>query len=124
MKIVFYGLSLGPPWVEGLRNTVRSLSKRLVEKGFEVSVLTKSPRQEVFEGVRYVGLNIGGEAYSENAPTTLAAIARWIWLNSASFDIVHGHSSFPLIALPGILAKTTCVFTLYSPLDAAGRFIG
>ncbi|MEM0322238.1 MAG: hypothetical protein QW613_07605 [Thermoprotei archaeon] len=54
-----------------MRNTVRSLSKRLVEKGFEVSVLTKSPRQEVFEGVRYVGLNIGGEAYSENAPTTL-----------------------------------------------------
>ncbi|PSO08045.1 hypothetical protein B9Q04_07685, partial [Candidatus Marsarchaeota G2 archaeon BE_D] len=76
MKLLFYGLSLGPPWVEGLRNTVRSLGRRLVERGFDVTVLSRGVGDALFDGMRYVGLNVGGEAYSENASIVLAAITR------------------------------------------------
>jgi len=123
VKLLFYGLSLGPPWVEGLRNTVRSLSRRLVERGFDVTVLSRGFGVTQFEGVRYVGLNVGGESYSENASAILAAVARWILSHSKGFDVVHGHSSFPLIAVPGLAARAPCVFTLYSPVGAAGGLL-
>jgi len=123
VKLLFYGLSLGPPWVEGLRNTVRSLGRRLVERGFDVTVLSRGVGDALFDGMRYVGLNVGGEAYSENASIVLAAITRWLLRHSGSYDVVHGHSSFPLIALPGLASRAPSVFTLYSPAEVVGGIL-
>lgn len=119
--MVYYGLSLGPPWVEGLRNTVRALSRRLVDRGFEVTVLSSTLSSNIrMEGVHYLGLNVGGQAYSEKAPQALAAMARWVARHSSEFDIVHGHSSFTLPSLIGLFSSVPSVFTLYSYAGASG----
>jgi glycosyltransferase involved in cell wall biosynthesis len=124
LRTLFYGLSLGPPWVEGLRNTVRSLSSRLAARGFDVTVLSRGAEDTVLGGVRYLGLKVGGDAYSENAPRVLTVTAGWLRSHGRSFDVVHGHSSFPLVALPALFAGRSSVFTLYSPVGAGGHLMG
>ncbi len=112
---MFYGLSLGPPWVEGLRNSVKAIATSLVKKGFEVSVVTKGSFGRVdVEGVEYFGLPLGDESYSSGAFRVIGALSNW--LLRKRFDIVHGHASFPILSLPSFFARSKRFFTLYSPL--------
>jgi glycosyltransferase involved in cell wall biosynthesis len=124
VKLLYYGINLGPPWVEGLRNTVRNLGRRLSNEGVEVTVLTKgSFGSQIIEGMRYIGLPIGGDTYAANAPATMVAIAAWLSRHSKEFDVIHGHSSFPLIATPALFSRRTSLFTQYSPLAVNEEFL-
>jgi glycosyltransferase involved in cell wall biosynthesis len=124
VKLLYYGINLGPPWVEGLRNTVRNLGRRLSKEGVDVTVLTKgSFGSQFIDGMEYVGLPIGGETYAANAPATMVAIAAWLSRHSKKFDVVHGHSSFPLIATPALFSRRASLFTQYSPLTVTEEFL-
>ena len=63
MRILMIGLDLNPPWVEGIRNTVKSLSQNLIKHQHKIFALTKgSDNQlniEFVEGMKYHRIYIG-----------------------------------------------------------------
>ncbi len=129
MKIMFYGLNLNPPWVEGVRNTVRELALRLLGKGYDVHVFTVGSRvnreREEVDNIVYHRVPVAsGDSYSSGG---LSFILHSLWrlkkvVLENSIDIVHGHSSYPLIGVSeglGLYGVSVLkVFTLYSRLDS------
>lgn len=121
MKVLMVGLDLNPPWVEGIRNTVRDVAVNLLKRGFEVAFFTKDREglPKVVNGIEYYRVGLGGGSYlsglgsfAVRAPLTLRRIAK-------EFDVVHYHSSYlgfgaymDLITLG--LKGISRFFTLYS----------
>lgn len=119
------GLDLNPPWVEGIRNTVKSLSQNLIKHQHEIFVLTKgSDNQlniEFVEGIKYHRIYIGHSTscssgmfiFLAKLPMKLIKI-----IKDEKIDIIHGHSVSPVLGIIlGICSKITgvkSVFTLYS----------
>jgi len=80
---------------------VSEISRRLVERGFEVKVLTtdpsgKLPRMEVADGVavRRFRSWAPGDAYYFSS-----GLRNWLGANSGRYDIVHAHNYHALPAL-------------------------
>lgn len=135
LKILMVGLELNPPWVEGVRNSVRLLSLNLIERGYQVYAMTKGsnkqPDIELIEGMRYHRVSCGHSnnplsgifIFSIKLPLKLIKIVK-----QEKIDIIHTHSVYPVFGfIPGIISKVTrvkSVFTLYSTLDNQGNFIG
>lgn len=123
------GLDLNPPWVEGIRNTVREISRQLIDRGHEVHILTKGygnqPKEELIDGIKYHRIIIGepgngsqdylaGTAhFFSHLPSEMRKVVR-----NERIDIIHGHSVYPILgAYYGMFTKSMPVkltYTLYS----------
>jgi glycosyltransferase involved in cell wall biosynthesis len=128
MKILIIGLDLNPPWVEGIRNTVRNISKEFLRKNDEVIVLTKGssdqPRIEYIEGVKFYRILTGnknsGDDYLSGLLKFLLTLPFELHhiIREEKIEIVHGHSVFPIFGLYfGIFTRffrTKTIFSLYS----------
>jgi len=129
VHILMVGLDLNPPWVEGIRNTVKSFSQLLMEDGYKVLVLTKGyenqPHSDLVEGIQYYRIPVRHSSYYlSGAFTFLAKLPlRLIRLTKCEkVNIIHGHSVYPILGIIlGIASKiagTKSIFTLYStPLN-------
>jgi len=103
------------PYIGGVETHVKELSERLVERGFEVDVLTtdssgKLPKEETIKGVkirRFKSL-APGEAYHFSGD-----LRKYFIENSNDFDIVHAHAYHAFPSLYAAQAKGTnrLVFT-------------
>lgn len=128
MKILMVGLDLNPPWVEGIRNSIRSISHNLMRYDHEVQILTKGynnqSENEVIERMKYHRVFVGhlsdyhtsgGFTFLLKLPLKLMKIVR-----QEKIDIVHGHSVYPLFGIIlGVfsrIAGVKPVFTLYSSI--------
>lgn len=130
MNILFYGLNLNPPWVEGLRNTVRELARTLKSKNNMVYILTKGaidePREEEIDGIRFLRIPVAkSHAYNESSLKFIIKSANEIRhiVKKYDIDIVHGHSSYPLIGTVEKFAGSLSLFTLYSKLGSRSRVL-
>lgn len=128
MRILMIGLDINPPWVEGIRNTVKSLSQNLIKHQHKIFVLTKGSGNqlnvEFIEGIKYYRIHIGCSTDSLSGvymflaklPIELIKI-----IKREKIDIIHGHSAFPIFGfILGFVSKiigVKSVFTLYSSLD-------
>lgn len=142
MKVLMVGLDFNPPWVEGIRNSVRSISHSLVRYGHEVHVLTKGynnqPETELIEGMNFHRVFVGhlndyhtsgGFTFLFKLPLKLMKVIR-----KEKINIVHGHSVYPMFGIIlGMVSRITrvkSVFTLYSSIGGKDtinqpqRFIG
>lgn len=123
------GLDLNPPWVEGIRNTVREVSKQLIDRGHEVYILTKGygnqPKEELIDGIKYHRIIIG--KLENDSKDYLAGTVQFFFhlpfemrkvVRNERIDIIHGHSVYPIFgAYYGMLTKNVpakLVYTLYS----------
>lgn len=135
MNILMVGMDLNPPWIEGIRNSVRLISKNLIENGHEVFVLTKGNSKQdkiqTVEGIlfhripagNYDSYTGGGFQFLMKFPFSLRKL-----IKSHDVDIVHVHSVYPIIGIfvgffSKILGKKV-VFTLYSASDKNNKVMG
>lgn len=125
MRILMIGLDLNPPWVEGIRNTVKSLSQNLIKHQHKIFALTKGSGNqlniEFVEGIKYLRINIGHSTnYSSGMFVFLAKLPMKLikTIKDEKIDIIHGHSVSPVLGIIlGICSKimgVKSVFTLYS----------
>jgi glycosyltransferase involved in cell wall biosynthesis len=130
MRILMVALDLNPPWIEGIRNSVRELSHRLIKRGHEVHCISKGSKgqleDEVIEGMVYHRVNVGTyETYGEKmhkfflkAPSRIRKVVK-----ENNINVVHGHSSYPIMgSLEGfsLVGKDIGkVFSLYSSSSSA-----
>ena len=119
------GLDLNPPWVEGIRNSVRLISKDLIKDQNEIFILTKGYDNQLdiedIEGMKYHRISIGHSTCCTSGmftfflklPFKLVKISR-----DEQIDIIHGHSVSPTLGIVlGMCSKVLGVktaFTLYS----------
>ena len=124
-KVMMVGLDLNPPWVEGIRNTVRAFSRNLIEDGYNVLALTKGsnnhPSYENIEGIKYYRILVGQSSYYLSGsllfliklPIKIMKLAK-----REKIQIIHGHSVYPALGIIlGLISKILGiknVFTLYS----------
>ncbi|RLE65490.1 MAG: hypothetical protein DRJ38_03685 [Thermoprotei archaeon] len=125
MHILFYGLNLNPPWVEGLRNSVKELAKRLILKGHKISFLTKGiigePKEEVIDGIKYIRIpTASSSSYNDGSLKFLLKSFRMFQriVKEHEIDLVHGHSSYPLLGFTELRSNIPRVFTLYSQIGS------
>ncbi len=123
MHILFYGLNLNPPWVEGLRNSVRELAQRLVTRGYSVSILTKGvvgePREEDIDGITYIRIPVASSSsYNDGSLKFLVKSLKNFKRITRNYgvDVVHGHSSYPLVGSVEFSSGVPRLFTLYSQI--------
>lgn len=129
MRILMIGLDINPPWVEGIRNTVKSLSQNLIKHQHRVFVLTKGSNNqsdiEFIEGIKYYRIHVGRSTndslsgvyiFLAKLPIELIKVVK-----HEKIGIIHGHSAFPIFGIIlSAVSKITgvkSVFTLYSSLD-------
>jgi len=119
------GLDLNPPWVEGIRNSVRELSQQLLKRGHSIHFLTKGFKQqekhEVIDGIPYhriptkesTGYLRGAQRFLLKLPKTLSEVVR-----EHEINVTHGHSSYPAfgayLALCSSLTNSRKFFSQYS----------
>jgi glycosyltransferase involved in cell wall biosynthesis len=136
------GLDFNPPWVEGIRNSVRLISHSLMRYGHEVHILTKGynnqSENEFIEGMNYHRVFVGhlndyhtsgGFTFLFKLPLKLMKVIR-----KEKIDIVHGHSVYPMfgiiLGMVSMIIGVKSVFTLYSSIGGKDtinppqRFIG
>lgn len=103
------------PYIGGVETHVKELSERLVERGFDVDVLTtdssgKLSRDEIIRGVRVKRFKslAPGEAYHFSGD-----LRKYFMENSNTFDIVHAHAyhSFPSLYAAQAKRRNRLVFT-------------
>ena len=128
MRILLVGLDLNPPWVEGIRNTVRSISKEFIQKDDQVFVLTKGssdqPPIEYIEGIKFYRIRLGEKKSSNDY---LRGILKFLLklpfelyhiIKSEKIDIVHAHSVYSIFGVYcsffARVFRTRSVFSLYS----------
>lgn len=128
MRILMVGLDLNPPWVEGIRNNVRSLSKNLKSNNHQVFYLTKGSKNqskvEFIEEIKYHRILIGdSDNYLSGG---VSFFFKLLWnlhkvTNEEKIDVIHGHSVYPVFGIIlGLYSKfnsVNSVFTLYSSVD-------
>lgn len=133
MNTLMVGLDLNPPWVEGIRNSVRELSLHLLNKGHNIHFLTKGFKQqkkyEVIDGITYhriptkesTGYLRGAQHFLLKLPKTLSEVAR-----EHEINVTHGHSSYPAfgvyLALCSTLTNSRKIFSQYSHTAKAPNF--
>jgi glycosyltransferase involved in cell wall biosynthesis len=119
------GLDLNPPWVEGIKNTVRLISLKLLSKGHRIYYLTKGskfvPKKECIDSICYLRVDVGqSDSYASGAIPFMAKLPLALRkiLISQEIDLVHTHSIYPAFgAFLGLLSSifgVKSVFTLYS----------
>jgi glycosyltransferase involved in cell wall biosynthesis len=105
------------PYIGGVETHVKEVSERLVEKGYEVNVLTtdssgKLLKEEIANGVmiRRFKSWAPSEAYFFSQ-----TLKNYLANNSDSFDIVHAHSyhAFPALYAAQTKNKNKLVFTAH-----------
>lgn len=128
MHILFYGLNLNPPWVEGLRNSVRELAKRFIMKNYRVSFLTKGvvgePEEEIIDGINYIRIPTAStSSYSDGSLKFLLKSLRTLGdiVNRYKIDLIHGHSSYPLLGFTELPSGVPRIFTLYSRVGSHSK---
>ncbi len=128
MHILFYGLNLNPPWVEGLRNSARELAKRLILKNYQVSFLTKGvigePEEETIDGINYIRIPAAStSSYSDGSLKFLLKSLQTLGeiVDRYKVDLVHGHSSYPLLGFTELRSGVPRVFTLYSRIGSHSK---
>jgi len=103
------------PYIGGIEVHVKEISERLVERGFEMEVLScdpsgKLPRDEIVNGVRVRRFKswAPNEAYYFSKE-----LKKHLMKNSDNFDIVHAHSygAFPALYAAQAKCKNKLVFT-------------
>jgi len=104
-----------PPYIGGIETHVREISERLVERGFELEVLScdpsgKLPKEEVINNVRVVRFRswAPSEAYYFSRE-----LKKYLTKNSAKFDVVHAHSyhAFPALYCAQTKSRNMLVLT-------------
>jgi len=105
------------PYIGGVETHVKEISERLMEKNFEVEVLTtdpsrRLPKEEAINGiyVRRFKSWAPNEAYYFSKE-----LKKYLVRNSDSFDIVHAHSyhAFPVLYAAQTRRRNKLVFTLH-----------
>jgi glycosyltransferase involved in cell wall biosynthesis len=104
-----------PPYIGGIETHVSEISERLVEKGFELEVLScdpsgNLPKQEIINGVSVVRFKSWAPSESYYFSRDLK---RYLKENSARFDVVHAHSyhAFPALYAAQAKRRNMLVFT-------------
>jgi len=96
------------PHIGGIETHVEEVSERLVQKGFDVDVLTTDPtgglpRKDMLHGVSLM-------RFSSWAPRdsyyVSCGLKKYLARNSRSYDVVHAHSYHAFPALYSAYAKT------------------
>lgn len=128
-------------YVGGHVNNLVTISKSLAERGYEVHIVTTPPihgesefkQPQIHEKIKIhtVGLQettskevseTGRRSVTYGLKAARKLIPKIIKLNSEyDFDVVHGHSGFPGVAIVPtavkIITRTPAVHTLYCPID-------
>jgi glycosyltransferase involved in cell wall biosynthesis len=103
------------PYIGGIETHVREISERLVEKGFELEILScdpsgKLPKEEIINGVRVIRFKswAPSEAYYFSRQ-----LKKYLKKNSVRFDVVHAHSyhAFPALYAAQAKSRNMLVFT-------------
>jgi len=136
VKICMVGLGIGKSsgvFVGGHVNNVINLSKKLIESGHHIHLVTtlpihsKSLRSE-FSKIAITTIKVKGDYFNVNPRYVLEFIPKAILKikrlhKKERFDIIHGHSGFPLIGLvsevAGALSAIPTMHTLYCPLGGS-----
>lgn len=120
MNILMVGLDLNPPWVEGIRNTVRELSLELMKRGHHLAFLTKGEGGCcLVEGITYYRAGGGRKGYLSGFHTFALRSLPIVKELSKEFDVIHYHSSYLGFGAYFELARlrsggSKSFFTLYS----------
>lgn len=128
MRVLMIGLDLNPPWVEGIRNTVRLISQNLIKHDHKIYILTKGSNNQLYteliEGIKYHRILIGhSDSYLSGVFTFLMKLPVQLIKTAKHerIDIIHGHSVYPLLGIIfGLISKiigVKSIFTLYSSTD-------
>ena len=130
MNILFYGLNLNPPWVEGLRNTVKELATMMKNKGHNVCIITKGiigePEEENINGITYFRIPTASTStYNDGSIKFIIKSLSKIKTLTEKYDVdvVHGHSSYPLIGIAEKFSRSAALFTLYSRLGSNSKML-
>lgn len=95
------------PAVGGVERHVEELGKGLIERGFDVEVITTDPTgrlpgQEVCDGVPVRRFRtVGGDGVYFLAPS----LGAWLLKNASRFDLLHAHSYHTPLALQTAIAS-------------------
>jgi len=132
MKICFVGMEIVPmkndTFVGSVPNNVVRLAKELSIRGHEVTVVTSDINRRlqrmtcfpwgtihpIHPRGNYASLRSGLQFFLRAIPMILEMH------DKENFDVIHGHSAYPLLApmdgLSSVLGGVPSVFTLYSPI--------
>ena len=128
MKILLYGLNINPPWIEGIRNSVWNLAKNLKRENNTVYILTKGLLKDKkinnIKGINFIKIPVArSNSYNEGSLSFFIKSFREIRkiTNRYKIDIVHGHSSYPLIGIAEKFSDASKIFTLYSKLNTTSK---
>ncbi len=133
MKICLLAPDVNPPFIEGGRRTISDLAEKFLSKGHEVHIVTTQPysdkgkslpKEENFNGIHIHRANVWPiiAPNSRFSPSHIL-VHTALWLRAMSvikknnFDIVHGFSAAPALAMRTALAKkfgVPCVHTIDS----------
>src|SRR5690348_2951346 len=112
MRVCIVYDCLFPYTVGGGERWYRDVAEALVERGHEVTYLTRRQwpqgEQPDLRGVRVVGVSPGGPLYDEDGKRTIGppvrfglGVFRHLVLHRRSYDVVHS-CAFPYFSLPAI----------------------
>jgi len=123
MKICMVSQEINPPWIEGGSKSIFYISKRLVKAGYDVHIVTNQPYNADNENNHENG-EIEGVIFHRGkmlfkVPPTISDKALFLHLNrhisiaiklfrvlkKNKFDILHGYSFSPLLAVETIIGK-------------------
>jgi len=128
------GLGIGKThgaFVGGHINNVVNLSKKLGEDGYEVHIVTTPPihhdssfrdseMSEINSNVFFHQVKVRGDFINANLNYGIRSIAKMLLEirklhREEKFDVIHGHSGFPPIALiPEIVGIFSDVFSMHT----------
>jgi len=103
------------PYIGGVETRVKEISERLVEKGFEVEVLTTDPSKKMLKKERINGVNV--KRFKVWAPNDAyyfsEDLKRYLIKNSNAYDVVHAHNyhAFPALYAAQVKNKNRLIFT-------------
>jgi glycosyltransferase involved in cell wall biosynthesis len=88
------------PVLGGAEKQALRLSKELIKRGYNISVLTRQsdksyPPEEIHEGVKITRLPYSGTTGEDKLKSTIPAF-RWLIKNKDCYDLVHCHGNNPL----------------------------
>lgn len=129
MNILMIGLDINPPWIEGIRNTVYSISRELIKRNVNVSIFTKGGKNQLpYEKLNNINfyrvLTASSSSYLSGAEKFLikAIFELKNILLKKKYDIIHIHTTYSIFAtyfafLANLFRKNyyqKVFFTLYS----------
>jgi glycosyltransferase involved in cell wall biosynthesis len=111
------------PDIGGVETHVKEISDRLVEKGFEVEVVTTDPRGKLSKDEEINGVEV--RRFRSFAPHDAYFFAPQIYfyLKKANCDLIHAHSYHALPAFFAALAKRDRTFVFTSHYHGKGHTV-